>query len=108
MRVRTIVLGPVLRLSVVACSACGGKERAPAAASESQPIADPAAGKAIDEAERTIEASGGDCARSCEALAKMTDARVKLCAPRTSACPDAERREDDARRNVVSYCGKCP
>jgi hypothetical protein len=103
MRVRTIVLC----LSFFGCGH-GGESRPPAAASESQPVEDPAAGKSLDEAERTIEASGGDCAQSCSALAKMASARLKLCSPRTSACPDAERREDDARRTVTSYCGKCP
>jgi hypothetical protein len=102
MRVRTIVLG----LSLCGCS--HGEPRPPTAATESQPIVDPAAGTALDEAERTIEASGGDCAQSCSALGKMASARLKLCSPRTSACADAERREEDARRDVASYCGKCP
>jgi hypothetical protein len=102
MRVRTIVLG----LSLYGCS--HAETRPPTAAAESQPIVDPAAGATIDEAERTIEASGGDCAQSCGALGKMASARLKLCSPRTSACADAERREEDARRNVASYCGKCP
>lgn len=104
MRVRTIVL--CLFLIPGACS--HGETRPPTAAVESQPVVDPAAGTTIDEAERTIEASGGDCAQSCAALGKMASARVKLCSPRTSACADAERREEDARRNVASYCGKCP
>ncbi|MGZ3420982.1 MAG: hypothetical protein ACXVEF_03715 [Polyangiales bacterium] len=103
MKVRTIVLCSLF------CGCSGsGSTRPPAAASESQPVEDPAALKAIDEGERTIEASGGDCAQSCGALAKITSARLKLCSPRTSACPDAERREDEARRTVASYCGKCP
>jgi hypothetical protein len=105
MKVRTIVL----------CSlffGCSGRSSArppaPTSASESQPVEDPAALKAIDEGERTIAVAGGDCAQSCGALARITSARVKLCSPRTSACPDAERREDEARRTVASYCGKCP
>jgi hypothetical protein len=100
-------------LTLLLCAGCGGSEppRAPINddhGSTSVPVADPGAIADLDEGERRIEVSAGDCGGACEGLATMTHARIKLCSPRTSACDDAERREGDARRKVASFCDKCP
>jgi len=77
-------------------------------ASGGTPVADPKAVADLDTGERRIDVSGGDCAAACDAVGLMNRARIKLCSPRTSACDDAERREGDARKKVVGFCGPCP
>jgi hypothetical protein len=106
--VRTRVLGAAVAVVCTVSSACGSSTQPPTAAAESQPVADPSAERAIEEAERSLAVAGGDCEAGCAAVAKIARARLRLCSPRTSACDDAERRDDEARRNVASYCGKCP
>ncbi len=93
--------------------ACGGGSGAVAPivvtpANGATPVADPHAIERIDEGERRIGVAAGDCAAACSGLATITRARVSLCAPRTSACADAERREDAARRQVAAFCESCP
>ena len=92
-----------------ACSGSGKPAIAPGSleGSSSTPVADPKAVADLDEGERRIEVAAGDCAAACGAMSTMTKARVTLCSPRTSACPDAERREGDAARRVAAFCGKC-
>jgi hypothetical protein len=75
--------------------------------SESTPPSDPAALAELDRGERIIAVAGGDCAAACEALSVIVRARVKLCAPTTSSCADAERRETAATKQVASFCDPC-
>jgi hypothetical protein len=99
---------PWLSAVFAAATACAKDEAARGAATggtRSEPVVDPAAVTAIDEGEHQIDTA--DCARSCAGLAKITQARVTLCSPRTTACDDAERREEIAKRKVVGACGAC-
>lgn len=80
----------------------------PARGTESVPVADPGALARLDAGERRIEVAAGDCAAACAGLAEITHARIDLCAPRTSACDDAEKRETAAHRQVASFCEPCP
>ena len=96
----------VLTLSlVVGCADPMPPPRAPI--SEKTPVADPKAMADLDVAERTLDAAGSDCAAACDAVRRMTSARLRLCSPKTSGCEDAERREGDGRRRVASFC-ECP
>jgi len=105
----------VLTLAVLGTAACAsttvpstqGAVNAPTASSGAIAPADPEAMADFDEADRTLAAAAGDCGAACNALAAMTDARIRLCSPRTDACDDAERREGDAKRNVLATCGAC-
>lgn len=106
---RTVLLG-FIASTVLGCSpAAGNGSHVPTGvpAASTVPVPDPRASAELDEAERTLEAVGSDCASACSALRRMNGARIKLCSPRTSGCDDAERREGDARKHVAAFC-ECP
>lgn len=106
---RTVVLASVLVCGCASSSAVAPSVAPPSAvpATTTAPIADPKAIAAMSEGERTLAAVGSDCAGACQALRRIMTARIQLCSPRTSACDDAERREDEARKHVASFC-ECP
>ena len=78
-----------------------------APATSGTPVVDPKAASDLDLGERRIEVAGSDCAAACSGFALINSARVKLCSPKTSACEDAEKREADARKKVLSFCDPC-
>ena len=78
-----------------------------APATGSTPVTDPKAVADLDTGERRIEVDGSDCAAACAGMTLITNARIKLCSPKTSACEDAEKRESDARKKVRSFCDPC-
>lgn len=84
------------------------KVSGPAPGTTSTPVEDPKAIADLDTGERRIEVAGGDCAAACDAVTLMARARLKLCSPKTSGCDNAERRENEARRKVASFCDPCP
>jgi hypothetical protein len=109
---------PLVLTLATALAACGGTKKNTATTptkvvgqppgTTATPVEDPRAIADLDTGERRIEVAGGDCAAACDGVALMARARLKLCSPKTSACDDAERRENDARRNVASFCDPCP
>jgi hypothetical protein len=67
----------------------------------------------LDEADRELQTSAGDCAAACRALASMERAAGRLCS--LAVEPDDRRRCDDARRKVREArdrvrqtCNTCP
>lgn len=67
----------------------------------------------MEEAEQEIQASLGDCAAACRALASMERSTAGLCA--LSERPDDQRRCEDAKQRVLharervrSQCTACP
>jgi hypothetical protein len=99
-----------LALALILAVGCGSSSAVaprPVEAHASAPPADPEASVTFDEAARVLAAVGSDCAAACRALGQMRSSRLRLCAPRTAACDDAEHRERDARAHVASFC-ECP
>ena len=104
-RALAAAMGAALSLTELGCSA--PPARAPLEDTSGSNATDSRALAELDEGERTVAVAAGDCASACGGVAQMVRARVKLCAPATSACSDAERREADARRKVAAFCDPC-
>jgi hypothetical protein len=100
----------------------GASEEAPAAAPPGAPEADVAASAPgsnraaaraeLQRAQAALEASAGDCAGACRALASMERATSHLCElsgedDDRRRCDDAKKRLGDARDRVRRQCGAC-
>jgi hypothetical protein len=67
----------------------------------------------LDEAERALESSAGDCVTACRALGSMERATAHVCALASvpsdrQTCEDARSRVLSGRDRVRSSCGDCP
>lgn len=61
----------------------------------------------FERAEQQVNASIGDCATACRALASMESAAHHLCELDAGECAPAQQRLAAARDRVERACGKC-
>jgi len=61
----------------------------------------------FERAEQQLNASIGDCATACRALASMESAASHLCELDAGECSAAQQRLAAARDRVERACGKC-
>jgi hypothetical protein len=72
-----------------------------------------AAQKQLDEAQQAFDASTGDCAQMCKALASMQRATDHLCTlagedlDGKKRCDEARARVDSAEAKLKASCGGC-
>jgi hypothetical protein len=95
-------------------------ERASAAVAAAPSVVSPVAdesrrktGRDLDEAERELQSSAGDCVTACRALGSMERATAHLCALASvpsdlRACEDAKSKVLAGRDRVRTSCGDCP
>jgi hypothetical protein len=92
----------------------GGSTATPSGTDADKMITTPdAAQKQFDDAQQAFDASGGDCAQMCKALASMQRATDHLCTlagddlDGKKRCDDARARVETAEAKVKSSCGGC-
>jgi hypothetical protein len=106
-RERAFMIG-LVAATLLACSATPPPAPAPAPPPPPPPFDETATWAEIDDAERVLAVSAGDCLRACEAASAISSASTRLCEHHVARCDEAKLRQSRAVDASEQTCGACP